>query len=277
MFCSRELYLSLMKKFSYSESVTLPDWTPDKIIRHGEQLDVISRTSHPMGDVIHMTEHTAVLMTYFRNNILHLLAVPASVACCFIQGRELEHAELQRLIRLIYPFMRKELCLKWDYDDIDDVTTQAIEALLQLEILTRGRNKKMLIRPPSGSAKAYQLLMLGQSMVPMLQRFYLVIAILVHHGSGKLTRSNLEALCQQSAERLSMIYGLHSPDFFSKTLFHDFIKKLQDLDALRRGADGMLQFDENITSIGADARLVLGEEIRHSILSLTFENTEADV
>ncbi len=272
-----ELYLSLMKKFSYSESVTLPDWTPDEIIRHGEQLDVISHTSHPMGDVIHMTEHTAVLMTYFRNNILHLLAVPASVACCFIQGRELEHAELQRLIRLIYPFMRKELCLKWDYDDIDDVTTQAIEALLQLEILTRGRNKKMLIRPPSGSAKAYQLLMLGQSMVPMLQRFYLVIAILVHHGSGKLTRSNLEALCQQSAERLSMIYGLHSPDFFSKTLFHDFIKKLQDLDALRRGADGMLQFDENITSIGADARLVLGEEIRHSILSLTFENTEADV
>jgi glycerol-3-phosphate O-acyltransferase len=114
-------------------------------------------------------------------------------------------------------------------------------------------------------------------MVPMLQRFYLVIAILVHHGSGKLTRSNLEALCQQSAERLSMIYGLHSPDFFSKTLFHDFIRKLQDLDALRRDTDGMLQFDENITSIGADARLVLGEEIRHSILSLTFESTEADV
>jgi glycerol-3-phosphate O-acyltransferase len=272
-----ELYLSLMKKFSYSDSVTLPDWSPDKIIRHGQDLDVISRTSHPMGDVIHMTEHTAVLMTYFRNNILHLLAVPASVACCFIQGRELEHAELQRLIRLIYPFMRKELCLKWDYGDIDDVTTHAIEALLQLEILTRGRNKKMLIRPPAGSAKAYQLIMLGQSMVPMLQRFYLVIAILVHHGSGKLTRGQLEALCQQSAERLSMIYGLHSPDFFSKTLFHDFIKKLQDLDVLRRSADGMLEFDDDITSIGADARLVLGEEIRHSILSLTFDSTEADV
>ena len=38
------------------------------------------------------------------------------------------------------------------------------EALLQLEILKRGRNKKMLIRPRAGSAKAYQLLMLGQSM-----------------------------------------------------------------------------------------------------------------
>jgi glycerol-3-phosphate O-acyltransferase len=272
-----ELYLELLTKFRYSESVTLPDWTPDRIIRHGEDLEVISRTAHPMGDVIHMTEQTAVLMTYFRNNILHLLAVPASVACCFIQGRELEHAELQRLIRLIYPFMRKELCLKWDYDDIDDVTTQAIEALLELELLTRGQNKKMLVRPHAGSAKAYQLMMLGQSMVPMLQRFYLVVAILLHNGSGKLTRGQLESLCQQSAERLSMIYGLHSPDFFNKTLFHDFIKKLQDLDILRRNADGMIEFDDDITSIGADARLVLGEEIRHSILSLTFDSTEADV
>jgi glycerol-3-phosphate O-acyltransferase len=272
-----ELYLTLLKKFRYSESVTLPDWAPDRIIRHGEDLDVISRTSHPMGDVIHMTEHTAVLMTYFRNNILHLLAVPAAVACCFIQGRELEHAELQRLIRLIYPFMRKELCLKWDNDDIDDVTTQAIEALLELELLTRGRDKKMLIRPHAGSAKAYQLMMLGQSMVPMLQRFYLVIAILVHNGSGKLTRGQLESLCQQSAERLSMIYGLHSPDFFNKTLFHDFIRMLQDMDILRRNADGMIEFDDAITSIGADARLVLGEQIRHSILSLTFDSTEADV
>jgi glycerol-3-phosphate O-acyltransferase len=74
-----------------------------------------------------------------------------------------------------------------------------------------------------------------------------------------------------------MIYGLHSPDFFNKTLFHDFIKKLQDLDILRRNADGMIEFDDDITSIGADARLVLGEQIRHSILSLTFDSTEADV
>ena len=225
---------------------------------------------HPMGEVINMTEETAVLMTYFRNNIMHLLAVPASVACCFIQGRELEHAELQRLVRLIYPFMQKELWLKWDYSEVDDVTTEAIEALIEMGLLARASNKKMLIRPPAGSAKAYQLLMLGQSMVPMLQRFYLVIAILVRNGSGTLSRSRLEVLCQQSAERLSIIYGLHSPDFFNKILFQDFIRGLQDQEVLRRNQDGKLEFDESIESIGADARLVLGEEIRHSILSLTF-------
>ncbi len=272
-----QLSVELLKRFRYSDSVTIPDWSPDEIIAHGEKLDVITRSSHPMGDVIHMTEHTAVLMTYFRNNILHLLSIPAAVACCFIQGRQLEHAELQRLIRLIYPFMHKELYLKWDYDDVDDVTTEAIGALTDQGLLTHGKNKKMLVRPPAGSAKAYQLLMLGEAMVPMLQRFYLVIAILVHNGSGTLSRVRLERLCQISAERLSMIYGLHSPDFFNKSLFHDFIGQLRTQDVLRRNADGNLEFDDSIVDIGADARLVLGEEIRHSILSLTVSEDQAEV
>lgn len=268
-----ELSLKVLRRFRYSDSVTMPDWTVDQIVEHGEKLDVISRTSHPMGDVVHMTEHTAVLMTYFRNNIMHLLAVPAAVACCFIQGRQLEHAELQRLIRLIYPFMKKELWLKWEHDDIDDVTSEAIETLIEMEVLTHGKNRKVLVRPPAGSEKAFQLLMLGQSMVSMLQRFYLVIAILVRNGSGRLSRQRLENMCQQSAERLSMIYGLHSPDFFNKSLFRDFIRSLQDMEVLTRNSEGLIEFDDDIESIGADARLVLGEEIRHSILSLAVDDS----
>ena len=271
-----QLSMDLLRRFSYSDSVTVPDWDPEQIIAHGEKLDVISRSSHPMGDVVHMTERTAVLMTYFRNNILHLLAVPASVACCFIQGQELEHSELQRLVNLIYPFMRKELCLPWDDDQINDVTTTAIEALVAEGLLTYGKRKKILKRPPAGSARAYRLLMLGQSMVPMLQRFYLVIAILVQHGSGSLSRVKLERKCELSAERLSLIYGLHSPDFFNKVLFHDYIRKLQELEVLRRNADGLLEFDDDIFSIGADARLVLGEEIRHSILALTVNDNHTE-
>jgi glycerol-3-phosphate O-acyltransferase len=89
-----------------------------------------------------------------------------------------------------------------------------------------------------------------------------------------LSRVKLEHLCQQSAQRLSMIYGLHSPDFFDKALFQDFILTLRAQTALRRNDEGLLEFDEDITRIGEDARLVLGEEIRHSILSLTFADRE---
>jgi glycerol-3-phosphate O-acyltransferase len=118
--------------------------------------------------------------------------------------------------------------------------------------------------------------MLGQSMVPMLQRFYLAIALLVKNGSGALTRTKLEGLCMKSAQRLTMIYGLHSPDFFDKALFQDFIRTLRERDVLRRNAAGFLEFDDGIERIGEDARLVLGEEIRHSILSLTFSGPGFD-
>ena len=263
-----DLSISLLSRFRYSELVTVPEWSADEIIDHGEKLKVISRTAHPLGDVISMAEHEAVLMTYFRNNIQHLFAIPASIACCFIQGRQLEHVELQRLVRMIYPFMKKELRLQWDYEDVDDITTAAVQALIDENILNR--EGELLVRPKTGSAPAFQLMMLGQSMVPMLQRFYLVIALLVRSGSGTLSRANLEGLCQRSAQRLAMIYGLHSPDFFDKALFQDFIRTLRDEEAVRRNDAGFLEFGDEIKRIGEDARLVLGEEIRHSILSLTF-------
>ena len=269
-----DLNVRLLNRFRYSDLVTVPEWNADEVIDHGEKLDVISRTAHPLGDVISMAEREAVLMTYFRNNIQHLFAVPASIACCFIQGRRLAHSELQRLVRMIYPFMKVELRLQWDYAEIDEVTTSAIEALIEEGILTR--EGEFLVRPRTGSAPAFQLMMLGQSMVPMLQRFYLVIALLDRNGSGTLSRAKLEGLCQQSAQRLSMIYGLHSPDFFDKALFHDFIRTLREENAVRRNEAGFLEFGEEINQIGEDARLVLGEEIRHSILSLTFSGPGFD-
>ena len=261
----------LLARFRYSDRVTVPGMSADDIVEHGRKLGVVEITAHPLGDIVSMTEHDAVLLTYFRNNIQHLFAIPAAIACCFIQGRRLAHGELQRLVGMIYPFMREELRLQWSMEEIDDVTSEAIEALIEEDILTRDGD--VLVRPPTGSAPAFQLMMLGQSMVPMLQRFYLVIALLVRNGSGTLSRAQLEGLCQKSAQRLSMIYGLHSPDFFDKALFQDFIRILREREVVRRNEAGFLEFDDDIKRIGVDARLVLGEEIRHSILSLTFSGS----
>jgi limonene-1,2-epoxide hydrolase len=51
---------------------------------------------------------------------------------------------------------------------------------------------------------------------------------------------------------------------------------LQEQEVLRRNSEGLLEFDEDIVGIGADARLVLGEEIRHSILSLAVAENQVD-
>jgi glycerol-3-phosphate O-acyltransferase len=70
------------------------------------------------------------------------------------------------------------------------------------------------------------------------------------------------------AQRMSVLYGMNSPEFFDKSLFRNFIdaaaaKCHSDLRGwqprLRRAAAG----------VAADAQFVLSEQIRHSILQVT--------
>jgi glycerol-3-phosphate O-acyltransferase len=63
-----ELYASLLRQAPYSRWVWTTEVDGTSMVRHGEQLAVISRLKHPLGDVIQMTEENSVLMTYFRNN-----------------------------------------------------------------------------------------------------------------------------------------------------------------------------------------------------------------
>jgi glycerol-3-phosphate O-acyltransferase len=71
------------------------------------------------------------------------------------------------------------------------------------------------------------------------------------------------------AQRMTMLYGFNSPEFFDRTLFGSFIDLLRARDVLRLDEGGCLQFDEILIRVAADAQLVLSEQIRHSILQVT--------
>ena len=49
------------------------------------------------------------------------------------------------------------------------------------------------------------------------------------NGPGVLGAAELESLCQQAAQRLSLLYAPAAPEFFDKTLFRSFIQKLREL------------------------------------------------
>ena len=68
--------------------------------------------------------------------------------------------------------------------------------------------------------------------------------MMVRNGSGTLSRAKLEGLCQKSAQRLAMIYGLHSPDFFDNALFQDFIRTLRAREVITKNEAGFLEFGD---------------------------------
>ena len=81
-----ELYASLLRQAPYSPQVWITELDGASMIRHGERMKVLQRLKHPLGDVMKMTEETSVLMTYFRNNVLHLISLPSLVACGFLNN-----------------------------------------------------------------------------------------------------------------------------------------------------------------------------------------------
>ena len=261
------LYQALYAETPYSDTVTLPSMSPEEIVAHGDRLGVIEFEDHALGRIVHLPTGQAQLLTYFRNNILHLTALHSTIAACFIHGKILARSELHRLVRLIAPFIRAEMRLRWEVEDFPRVVDIVIDAMCRHGLLeTEG---ELLRRPNAGSSLAFSLNQMGQSVVPVLQRYYMTIALLNKYGSGALSQGRLEEICQLSAERLSILYGIRSPDFFDRRLFRTFLGVLRERKVIALDEAGNLAFELKFDAIENDARLVLGEPLRHSILTVT--------
>lgn len=264
-----ELYASLMRQTPYSEQVEVTTVDGASMIKYGEGMGLLQRESHAMGDVISMTEENSVLLTYFRNNVLHLIVMPSVIACCFLNNRSLRAEDIQRLAWRIYPYVRDELFLRWGEESLEDVVRATLLQLANHGLLESIDNGAEWRRPVTGSVQAVQLSLLAQITVPIIERYYLTIALLLKAGSGRISQEALENQCQLTAQRMSLLYELNSPEFFDKALFKNFIDLLRARNVIGVSAEGRLTYTELLLAVSSDAQLVLHEQIRNSILQVT--------
>ena len=260
------LYQRLIRMSAYSERITITELTPGQVIEYGLELGVIERQTHALGDIIRVDRNNAVLLTYFRNNISHLLAMPAWVACCFLNNQRVRKSRVRRLAEAIYPFLKKELFLPWSPEEVPVVIQRCTDALVRLGLL--GSTGDYLQRTPGGSDQTYYLRLLGNTMLQTFERYYITIAVLAKNGSGRLSRNQLEQLCIQCAQRISLLHEFEAPEFSDRTLFKQFIESLQQIEVLGRNEEGNLTFDRQLESFARDAKLVLDREVRHTIIQM---------
>ena len=101
-----ELYQMLLRDAPYSPLVTVTRDSGAEMIRYAEAMGMLERQRHPLGDILRMNAENAVLATYYRNNILHLFAMPSLLACCFISNSSMSTADIHRLVWRVYPYIR---------------------------------------------------------------------------------------------------------------------------------------------------------------------------
>jgi glycerol-3-phosphate O-acyltransferase len=263
------LYLKLLKLSPSTDNVTITTLNAQEIIAYGQQLGVVGIREHTLGDIVFVTEKAAVQLTYFRNNIAHLFALPSFIASCFLVRAELPRTRLLRQFSLIYPYLQKELFLRWSYKEAKGALVEYLEIFNSLELVTGRRTLK---RARGGSQLAASLGLLGRGMLHTFERYFITISVLVNKGSGVLSASELEELCILYAQRISLLHEFDAPEFYDKTLFRQFIANLSAGGILTEDVDGKLQFDDALKIISEDARLVMSTELRHGIIQVASGN-----
>jgi glycerol-3-phosphate O-acyltransferase len=263
------LYQLLLHDAPYGPLVTVTQDSGAQMIRYAEAMGLLERHKHPLGDIMRMNAENAVLATYYRNNILHLFAVPSLIACCFASNASMRTADIHRMVWRVYPYIAAELFLRWDEAAVSAVADSLLAAFARLNLLQANADRSAWQRPASTSLEAIRLSMLAEATIQTVERYYLAIALLLQAGSGTITQEALERRCHLMAQRMSVLHGLNSPEFFDKSLFRNFIDLLRRRGVIQESEEGWLTFGEPLLGVAADAQLVLSEQIRHSILQVT--------
>lgn len=266
---------ALLVAVPYSARITVTPLSPEQIIAHGQAMGWARRVEHPLGSVVMVDERPGVLLSYFRNNVTHLFATAAWVACCFTNNERLTRAAVLRLGRVVYPFIQAELFLPWSEAEFVAGMDATIALLVEQGLLKTDRQRRILTRGPGQSTSAFRLRTLAHVLMPAIERYYIGLALLVKNGPGTLTAGEFENLGWLTAQRLSLLQELNAPEFFDKSLFRGFIQKLRDQQVVWSDENGRLAFDAGLEAVTEDARLILSREIRHGILKLTPEKKAA--
>ncbi len=270
-----DIYQSLLRTVPYSPHVTLPEGDGATLIRYVQDLGLLAEQKDALGDILYLDEQNAVLMTYYRNNVMHIFALPALLASFFQSSARISREQMLRYTEALYPYLRAELFMRWEPDALEAVVDQWLTAFVEHGLLRL--DGETYIRPAPSSREFVLLTLLARVIVQTLQRFYMAISLLLNSGQHSLTAEALENLCTVMAQRLSILHGLNAPEFFDKSLFRHFIKSLQDQDVLRQDGQGRLGYHDKLGELAEGvAKRVLPAEIRLSIRQVALERHDEE-
>ncbi len=245
-----------------------PPGKPEEWIAACEHLGFIEKVSHPMGDIYRCDERQGVLLTYYRNNLLHKFALQSLAAFLFINQTQLEPSRLELQAISVFPLLADELMLNWKPADFSRQLEITLRQLAQLGLVFQDE-KGLWHACLEDPAALVRLRLLGQLVQPALERVYLLLALLEHQGSEQVDKAHLIQQTCQLAQRLTLLQGMNSPEFSDQRLFDQAVDRLVDLGWLKVNAAGLLGYDEQLIQAMRQGRRLFDPQLRSRLLSLT--------
>lgn len=213
-------YLDLLRNVPYSSTYTVPSESAEELVKHAESLDKFVIETDSMGDIVSLDRNQSILMTYYRNNIIHLLSIPSLIAQMLVRRQQLTVEQIQDNVALVYPFLKQELFLSVDESQLGDMVANYLSELERQEhIKIEGQNVSI------NQGHTQTLVLLGRTISETLQRYSIAFNLLV--SDPELGKADLEQKSQDIAQRLGRLHGINAPEFFDKGVFSALFSTLK--------------------------------------------------
>ena len=213
--------IKLLNKVPYSDLVTIPNQTPEELFEHAKQMGKFIITTDEVGEMVGLTPEQAVLMTYYRNNIQHLLIIPAIVARILLKHNRISSQEVIEQVKLLFPLIKSELFLYHNDEQLTEYVNNIIATYAELNLINYSPDKLTL-----NYLKISGLQLLASSSKDILQRYMIAFSLLQKDPS--ISRATLEKEGRLIAERLSVLHGINAPEFFDKGVFSILVASLRE-------------------------------------------------
>ncbi|MGK3123250.1 glycerol-3-phosphate 1-O-acyltransferase PlsB [Candidatus Pantoea formicae] len=256
-----ECYTQLLRNVPYSPEATVPDMSAEALLDHAMGMNKFETEKDSIGDIIILPREQAVLMTYYRNNIHHMLVMPSLIAAIVQQHRETSETELLRQVSLVYPMLKSELFLRWDTSELPALLDALCAEMARQGLITLQEGQ---LRMNPARHRSLQLLAAG--IRETLQRFAITFAIL--SAKPTINRGTLEKESRTLAQRLSVLHGINAPEFFDKAVFTTLVLSLRDEGYISDSGDAdaertHIMWQMLADLITSDVRLTIESAVTH--------------
>jgi glycerol-3-phosphate O-acyltransferase len=253
------LFQHIQQQVPASPELTLPADGPQQWIEHAVRMKILQRETQPLGEIYRLQEAQAILMTYYRNNILHLWVLP-SLICNVISVTQLPktRAAIIAMTARIDTYVQPELLIAGSSQQRHNLIEQYFDCLLALGLIDEDNNEFV---PTSDRYQRMHFNTIQRMMQPTLERYYLTLSTLVGHGAHQLSPQALETQAKAMAQRMAALHGLNSPEFFDSSLLRRFIQSLREHELIQLDDDNHLYFDQPIRDILSHTESIMDEEL----------------
>ena len=246
-----DLYLKLLKDLPYTSYTSVVEGDGNQLVTQGLELKKFQVESDPLGDIISIDESISIAMTYYRNNIIHLMIIPSLVASCLTQHERITRTEIIDIIADFYPLLQAELFM--GVENTAELVEQILNLFIEQELVTEEAGFTVV------EAQINQLLLLAGTVSETLQRYAIIFNLLA--DSPEMERSDLEALSYRLAKRLGALHDITAPEFYDKNLYRTLSVKLKDLGYLKDNGN-----KADVQRIRAHANGLLRASVRQTIV-----------